>query len=104
MRAWIDESRELAESFTYSPEIRAAVQEHGEIAPIELPESYLREAGERARRRVVAAGLRLAVFVARGPTNERSKTAWSSHPLGFLCAESPRLYCEHEVRTRRLHV
>ena len=63
VRAWIDESRELAESFTYCAEIRAAIQQQGEIASIELPESYLRDAGERARCRVVVAGMRLAALL-----------------------------------------
>jgi hypothetical protein len=55
---WIAESRELAESFAYSPEIRAAVEAPGELRPIRLPESYLREAGSHAQARIVAAGRR----------------------------------------------
>jgi len=56
----IAESRELAESFAYSPEVLQAIAQPGEFQPVLLPESYLREAGSHAQARIVAAGLRLA--------------------------------------------
>jgi hypothetical protein len=59
--AWIAESQELAKAFVYSPEILAAVQALGELRPINLPEPYLKTAGEKARQRIVAANLRLAL-------------------------------------------
>ncbi len=55
---WIAESHELVKSFAYAPEIVAATELDGELQPINLPEAYLKEAGRRARQRVVAAGLR----------------------------------------------
>jgi len=63
VKDWIEESRQLAESFVYSPEIRRAVAGRGELEKIELSEEYLKEAGQHARGRVVAAGLRLAVVL-----------------------------------------
>ena len=56
---WIQEGHELAKSFTYSPLIIEATEQPGELQRINLPEGYLKEAGEHARARVVAAGLRL---------------------------------------------
>jgi hypothetical protein len=61
--AWIAESRELAESAAYAPVIPAAVRRSGELAPITLPENCLKSAGAHARRRVVAAGVRLAALL-----------------------------------------
>ena len=63
MAAWIGESRKLAEQVAYDPMILAAVQQPGELAPINLPKSYLTEGGRHARLRVVAAGLRLAALL-----------------------------------------
>jgi len=65
VEAWIQESHELAKSFAYDPAILKAVQQPGELRPINLSESYLKAAGEHARARVVAAGLRLAAQLAR---------------------------------------
>ena len=56
---WIAESHELAKTFAYSPEVISAVEEEGELQRINLPETYLQEAGRQARPRVVAAGLRV---------------------------------------------
>ncbi len=42
---WIKESHELAESFVYDPLILKAVQEPGQLAPINVPTSYMKEAG-----------------------------------------------------------
>jgi hypothetical protein len=60
---WMLESRELAESLTYSPEILAAIEQSRDNAPIPLSEDYLKRAGAAARARVVAAGLRLAAVL-----------------------------------------
>lgn len=59
---WIAESHQLAE-FAYAPEILAAVAAEGELIPIRLPKGYLKEAGAKARGRIVAAGVRLAVVL-----------------------------------------
>lgn len=67
---WIAEGHELAKAFTYSPAIIEAVQQPGELAKVSLSEDYLREAGEHTRRRVVAAGLRLAVVLGGKPGAE----------------------------------
>jgi hypothetical protein len=56
---WIKESNELAKSFVYSPMIIEAVNQPGELQPINLSREYLEAAGERARQRIVEAGLRL---------------------------------------------
>ena len=61
--AWVAESHELAKSFVYCPEVIMAVEAPGELAPITLPEAYLKEAGEKARQRVAAGGLRLAALL-----------------------------------------
>jgi len=60
VEAWIQESHELAKAFVYSAEILEAVKRPGELPPIHLPRAYLEKAGDHARARVVAAGLRLA--------------------------------------------
>jgi hypothetical protein len=60
VEAWIQESHELAKTFAYDPIILKAVEQPGELRPINLPEPYLKAAGEKARQRIVAAGLRLA--------------------------------------------
>ncbi len=71
---WIAESRELARTSTYSPEILEALQRPGEIPPVRLSENYLNEAGSIARTRIVAAGLRLAVLLEAEPqTSHESK-------------------------------
>jgi hypothetical protein len=85
VQAWIAESHELARSFAYDPIILAAVEQPGELAPIELPESYVREAGAHARRRVVAAGLRLAVLL--GGSDE-VELAGEGEPVGDVFDEA----------------
>jgi hypothetical protein len=60
VETWIKESNELAKSFVYSPQIVEAVLRPGELEKINLPKDYLEQAGQKARARVVAAGLRLA--------------------------------------------
>jgi hypothetical protein len=72
VEAWLKESNELAKSFAYSPMIIEAVNQPGELPPINLPESYLKAAGEKARERLVTAGLRLARELGRtSPNNKR---------------------------------
>jgi hypothetical protein len=63
---WADESHKLCKTFVYDQVILNAVRNApaGEdIAQIELPEGYYKEAGERALRRIVAAGVRLGVVL-----------------------------------------
>jgi hypothetical protein len=63
VEAWIQESHELGKTFAYDPVILQAVEQPGELLSINLPESYLKAAGEKARQRIVAAGLRLATLL-----------------------------------------
>jgi hypothetical protein len=67
---WIRDSHVIAKTVVYSPEILAAVEQPGELAPINLPERYLKAAGETARARVVAAGLRLAMLLGAKPSDK----------------------------------
>ncbi len=65
-RKWAEESHQICESAVYDPVILEAVRNTvaGEkIEPIELPLSYYTNAGETARKRVLAAGLRLAALL-----------------------------------------
>jgi hypothetical protein len=78
LRKWADESRALAESVAYSDTILEAVRntEAGaELAPIELPESYMRIAGQLARRRISVAGLRLGALLKDTPATIAIKPA-----------------------------
>jgi len=45
------------------PEIIAAVNQPSKLKKINLPQEYLEAAGQHARRRVVAAGLRIAALL-----------------------------------------
>jgi hypothetical protein len=59
---WAQESRQLCEFFVYAPVILDAIRASPpgmKLAKIKLPESYFKAAGEHARRRIVAAGIRL---------------------------------------------
>lgn len=63
---WANESHELCRSVVYTPEILNAVKKTpaGEkIAPLDLPVEYYKAAGELARKRVLAAGLRLGALL-----------------------------------------
>ncbi len=66
---WVNESRELVLAAAYDPTVLAylrLLESHEEpetLAPLELPEEYLENAGYIARRRVVLAGLRLAAVL-----------------------------------------
>ena len=73
-RKWAEESHKLCESVVYSDAIlsEVAIAPDGDkIPPIDLPAEYYKTAGEQARRRIVAAGLRLAA-VLRQPPSGRS--------------------------------
>lgn len=59
---WVGESRQLAE-FACHPAILRAVRQPGDLPAIDLPQEYLQTAGESARRRVIAAGVRLAALL-----------------------------------------
>jgi S1/P1 Nuclease len=64
--AWINESHDAALSVVYSPEILHAVlgATPGEkLEPISLSKDYLKTAGQVARQRMVAAGLRLGALL-----------------------------------------
>lgn len=88
--AWVDESYELCKSNVYSPEILTAIQHPGELAPITLPEEYLKSAGETARQRVVAAGLRLASLLnALSPVKPISIEDLEKLPIGIEVAHDP---------------
>lgn len=63
---WITESHELAKSFAYDAAVLDAVRgaTPGRPMPsVTLSDEYLQSAGERARARIVAAGLRLALLL-----------------------------------------
>jgi hypothetical protein len=65
---WAKESHELCESFVYDAVILDAVMQTppgAEIAKIVLPDAYYKAAGEHARRRIVAAGVRLSTLLNR---------------------------------------
>jgi hypothetical protein len=64
-RKWADESHKLCKSFVYDPAILDAVRASSgeELEPIELPQAYYKAAGEQARRRIVAAGVRLGILL-----------------------------------------
>jgi hypothetical protein len=62
-RKWIAESHKLAQDFAYDDAILDVVRRATPQQPlekIELSDEYLKEAGHQARRRIVAAGVRLA--------------------------------------------
>jgi hypothetical protein len=63
VKDWVDESNDLAVNFAYSVTILRAVQEPGDIPPIELSEDYYKQAGEHAKARIIAAGLRLGALL-----------------------------------------
>jgi hypothetical protein len=75
---WIKESHELAKSFAYPPVVLAAVRELGELQRVDLPQSYLKEAGLHAERRVVAAGMRLATVLEKIPSVKQARRRLAS--------------------------
>src|SRR4051794_33056830 len=63
---WANESHELCKSVVYSQQILEAVKKApaGEkLQPIELPKGYYTQAGDVARQRVLAAGIRLGAVL-----------------------------------------
>ncbi len=65
---WAKESHDLAEAVVYDGVILDAVRksplgEKVKMTPIDLPVEYYRAAGEQARKRIVAAGVRLGVLL-----------------------------------------
>ena len=69
---WIPESHDMAVSVVYDPAILQAVQDAmpGEkLEPISLSTDYLKAAGQLARRRIVAAGLRLGALLKQQNAN-----------------------------------
>jgi hypothetical protein len=61
-RKWAEESHALCKSVVYSDEILNAVRQTPAgktMAPLKLPEQYMQQAGDVARRRIIIAGLRL---------------------------------------------
>jgi hypothetical protein len=78
IKRWAEESNELAINVAYSEDILKAVQSEGDIPPIELPVAYYQQAGDVAKARVVAAGLRLGALLG----GER-ETQPESYDFGF---------------------
>lgn len=65
-RKWAEESHDYCESIVYADTILNAVTiapAGGKIPPIELPEAYYKMAGDVARERIVAAGVRLGALL-----------------------------------------
>lgn len=65
---WAKESHDLAEAVVYEDVILDAVRksptgEKVKMTPVELPVEYYKDAGEQARKRVLAAGLRLGALL-----------------------------------------
>jgi hypothetical protein len=67
---WAKESHDLAEAVVYDEVILTAVRNTPpgqKMTPVELPAEYYKAAGEQARKRVLAAGLRLGVLLGVKP-------------------------------------
>ena len=66
INGWAAESNDAAKSMVYDPAILQAVQQATpgvKLEPISLSTEYLKAAGQLARRRIVAAGLRLGALL-----------------------------------------
>ena len=63
MEGWIEESHEVAKAVVYTPDVLTAAEQAGQGEKITLSEEYLKAAGDEARRRVVAAGMRLSALL-----------------------------------------
>jgi hypothetical protein len=74
---WADESHAFCVSDVYSDDILQAVRQSSgvKMAPIDLPGSYYKSAGELARKRVLTAGLRLAVILNSNATSKHGRRA-----------------------------
>lgn len=67
---WAEESHKMCEEVVYSKAILKAVEgrpKGQELVPIELTDDYLKQAGQLARERVLAAGVRLGVLLGGRP-------------------------------------
>jgi hypothetical protein len=98
---WTAESHELAKGFAYSPDVLDAIRQPDSLLPLQLPESYYREAGEHARARIVAAGLRLAVLL--GGSGELGETEIESTLAYWLNTNSNVRHnstCKHFQKTK----
>jgi hypothetical protein len=65
-KEWAKESRNLCEAMVYDDAIRAAVRNSAageKMTPIDLPVEYYQAAGEQARKRLLAARLRLGALL-----------------------------------------
>lgn len=65
-KKWAQEGHDLCYAIVYSADILAKVRKSppgNKLEPIALPEEYYRQAGEIARKRVIAAGLRLGAML-----------------------------------------
>jgi hypothetical protein len=65
---WLDESHALAKSAVYSADVLAAARameakRDRDLAPLVLPEEYLKAAGQVAEKRLVEAGYRLGAIL-----------------------------------------
>lgn len=63
---WAAESHDLCKTVVYSDAILTVVRETSadmKFVPIKLPASYMKQAGEVARRRIITAGVRLGVLL-----------------------------------------
>lgn len=88
---WIQESHELAKSYAYSPVILQATAQPGELAKVNLPLDYLKGAGDHARRRVAAAGVRLGTVIKELPISpaELKRIAEAAKDMPKLTPERP---------------
>ena len=102
VKAWIEESHELAKSFAYSPTILDAVAQPGELTKISLPPEYLRGAGEHARARIVAAGVRLATMLEAVPISSAEAKLVETDTKAKAEAEPPRHSPRPIFRPRRV--
>ena len=75
-RKWAAESHELCKSVVYSVAILDTVRQSppgATMSPIRVTTSYMEQAGDVARRRIITAGLRLAALLGAKPTSRTSK-------------------------------
>lgn len=102
--AWAEESKALAESFAYGSAILTAVRnDSAELAPVELPVSYMRAAGDHARRRIVMAGVRLGAMLRHGqptgPAGQRPADALPGVSTFSARAPQPAAAAAHWLNT-----
>lgn len=82
---WANESHFICESVVYSDSILDAARAAGteKLQPIELPDSYYPAAGRESRKRIIAAGLRLANLL-RGLPDQGAGGPTSNPPVNSL--------------------